>query len=117
MNFFRSSELMPHEPRLLPFVMTPDVSRFLPSLKTLPNIPLQVCFLRPICFLGPIACFVLMVTFEDWFYWFTLSCLATKDGPFGRVIHLGAILCPKNILPLYILDTFTSPATTKFCFL
>ena len=114
--FSPSSELMAFEPRIIPFVMAPDVSRFLPSLKTLPNIPLPVCVLRFLCCLGPIVRFLLMVTFEGRLSRLTLSYLATKDRPFSRVIPLGVILHLNNILSLYILNTFTSPPTNKYFF-
>ena len=104
------------EPRLMPFFMVPNVSRFLPSLKTLPNIPLSVCVLRFLCCRGPIVHVLLTFTFKGRFFQPILSYFATKDCPLGTVICLAAILLLNKILSLYILDTFTFPITTKYFF-
>ena len=114
--FFPSSELMALESRLMPFFRAPNVSRFLRRLKTLPNSSLPGCVLRFLCCLGHIAWFLLIVTFKGKFFRLTLSYLATKDCPFGRVTPFGAILRLNNILSLYILGTFASPTTTKYFF-
>ena len=114
--FFPSSELMALKSRLMPFVRAPDVSRFLPSLKTLPNRPLPGGVLHFLCCLGHIIWFLLIVTFEGKFFQLTLSYLATKDCPFSRVTRLGAILRLNNILSQYIIDTFASPTSAKYFF-
>ena len=94
MSFLYSLEWSAFKLMLRLSVNAPDVSRFLPRLKTFPNSPFPVCVLRFCCRLGPIVWFLLMVTFVSKFLQLTLSYLAKKNVCWvtSRVLVL-TILC------------------------
>ena len=89
-----------------PFFNAPDVSKFFPRLKTLPNIPaFCCCVLRFLSRFDPIVPDLLIVTFEGTFFLLTLH---KKDHPPGNVTGCGVTFRLSNILFLYISPTSAS---------
>ena len=82
---------------LKPFANAPDDNKFFPRLKALPNSPAPCYVLRFLCFLGPIALFLLIVTFEGKFFRLTFSYFAKKERSSGNFTRCGVTFRFSNI--------------------
>ena len=111
LNSFDNYFFIAFEPRSKPFFSVPEVNKFFPRVKTLPNIPAPCCILRFLCRFGPIIWALFIGTFLGKIFLLTLSYLATKKRPSGKVTRFGVNFRLSNILSQTV---SSAPASFSF---